>query len=210
MAQIQSGASADLLTVDPTFKAARVSLRPPEVTGAYRLSMRTGNTAAATAAGILAAFRYAGTGVAIVQSVRIALHVVTAYTQGSIAYSLWNTRSYTVIEPTGATAATLTGNNAKLRTSMATTSALFSIATTGTMTGGTGTDDAIGMAGVCFDLPNAVRGQPAQDLFNINLSSYPLVFSQNEGFRIRNDTAYAAAGVSNLQVTIEWAEATSY
>lgn len=210
MAQIQSGASADLLTIDPTFKAARVSIRPPEITGAYRIAQRTGNIAAATAAGIMAAFRYTGTGVAVIQSIRIGLNVVTAYTAGSIVFSVWATRSYTVTGTTNYTAATLTGNNAKLRTSHATTAAVFGVATTTGITGGTGTDDANPLASCTFNLPATITGQPVQDFFTFSMQSHPLVLGQNEGFRIRNDTAFAATGVSNVVVMVEWFEASSY
>lgn len=210
MAQIQSGADTTLMTVDPSFNAARVTIRPPEVTGAYRIAMRTGTIAAATAAGILAAFRYNGSGVAVITSVRVGLNVLTAYTAGSIIFSVWGTRSYTVTETTNYTAATLTGNNAKLRTSHATTSALFGVATTTNISGGTGTDDNQPMGSTTFNLPATITGQPVQDFFTFNMQSHPLVCGQNEGFRLRADTAWAATGTSNLVVMVEWFEATSY
>lgn len=210
MAQIQSGADTTLLTVDPTFNAARVSIRPPEVTGAYRCTKTTGNITASTAAGVMAAFRYPGTGVAVVASVRIGINLLTAYTAGSIIFSVWGTRSYTTTETTNYTAATLTGNNAKLRTSMATCSSLFGVATTTGITGGTGTDDAQPLGSCTFNLPTTVTGQPVQDFFTFNMQSFPLVLVQNEGFRLRNDTAFAATGVSNLVISVEWFEATSY
>jgi len=211
MATIVSGATADVMTVDPTFKAARVSIRPPEVTGAYRLAQRSGIIAASTAAtSILYAFRYTGTGVAVISSVRVGLNVTTGYTAGSIVFSIWATRSYTVTETTAYTAATLTTNNAKLRTSFATCAVAAGICTTTTISGGTGTDDAQPLSAVTFNLPATITGQPVQDFFNFNLQSYPLVCAQNEGFRIRNDTAFAATGASNLVVSIEWFEASAY
>ena len=210
MAQIQSGATADLLTIDPTFKAARVSIRPPEVTGAYRLVLRTGSIAAATAAGILAAIRYTGSGVAVVSSIRVGLNVTTAYTQGSIVISSWFTRSYTATETTAYTAATLTTNNAKLRTSFATTSMVAGAATTTGASGGTGTDDSQAFGSATFNLPATIVGQPVQDLWTSAMQSYPLVLGNNEGIRIRNDTAFAATGVSTVVVAVEWFEATSY
>jgi hypothetical protein len=210
MAQIQSGADTTLLTVDPTFNAARVSIRPPEVTGAYRCTKTTGTIAAATAAGVMAAFRYPGTGVAVVASVRIGINLLTAYTAGSIIFSVWGTRSYTATETTNYTAATLTGNNAKLRTSMATCSSLFGVATTTGITGGTGTDDSQPLGSCTFTLPATVAGQSVQDFFTFNMQSFPLILGQNEGFRLRNDTAFASAGTSNLVISVEWFEATSY
>ena len=210
MAQIQSGADTTLLTIDPTFNAARVSVRPPEVTGAYRMVVKTGTTAAATAAGILAAFRYTGSGVAVISTVRLGLNVLSAYTAGSIIYSLWRTTSFSAIDATGGNAATMTTPNGKLRTSHAASSSLIEIATTGLLTGGTGTDDTQAMGSATFNLPAAVTGQPMQDLFTFTMQSFPLICGNNEGFRIRNDTAYAATGTSNLVVQIEWFEAASY
>ena len=210
MAQIQSGADATLLTVDPTFNAARVSIRPPELTGAYRIAKSTGTIAAATAAGVLAAFRYPGTGVAVITSIRVGINVLTAYTAGSIVFSVYGTRSYTATETTNYTACTLTGNNAKLRTSFATCSALFGVATTTGITGGTGTEDTQPFASTTFNLPATVTGQPVQDFFTFNMQTHPLVLGQNEGFRLRNDTAFAAVGTSNLVVMVEWFEAAAY
>lgn len=211
MAQIQSGADSTLWTIDPTFAAGRVSFRPPEVTGAYRLSQRSGTIAASTAAGsLLYAFRYTGSGVAVVSTVRIGLNVLSGYTQGSISFGLWFTRSYTATETTNYTAATLSGNNAKLRTSFSTTSAVAGICTTTGITGGTGTDDANPASSLTFNLPGTIVGQPVQDFMTFSMQSYPLVCGQNEGFRIRNDTAFAATGTSQLAVSIEWFEATSY
>src|SRR5208337_706818 len=99
MAQIQSGATSDLLTIDPTFKALRFTLRPPEVTGAYRLALKTGAVSAGTTAGqVLFAYRYTGSGVAILTSLRIGLNVTTAYTAGSMIVSAYAARSYSATE----------------------------------------------------------------------------------------------------------------
>jgi hypothetical protein len=212
MAQIQSGEDATLLTIDPTFNAARVSIRPPEVTGAYRLVMRSGTIAASTAATVLASFRYTGSGVAVVSTIRVGLNVIVAYTAGSLVCSAWPTRNWTVND-SGATytPATLTGNNAKLRTSHATTSATAGIITTGTAyTAGSATEDSQAYGACTFNLPATVTGQTMQDLLSFSMQSHPMVCANNEGFRIRNDTAFAAAGTSNVIVQIEWFEATAY
>ena len=51
MAMIQSGADSSLLTVDPTFKAARITVRPPEGVGFYQLGASTGNLTNTTVVG---------------------------------------------------------------------------------------------------------------------------------------------------------------
>ena len=54
MAIIQSAASTDLATVDPTMKAVHLVLKPDELIGAYQLSATSGAmTAIAAANGLI-------------------------------------------------------------------------------------------------------------------------------------------------------------
>ena len=218
MAIIQSGASADLLTVDPTFKAARVTLRPNEVTGSYRATAVSGSIAASTAASVLFTFKYTASGsgtVAVLRRVSIAEQVTTLYTQGGIRFSCYHTRA-TFTQGTGnATALTLTSNNAKKRTSMASTGATAYICTTLGITGDTASgEDSTPFATGGLDLPAVVTTRPYAGLVDIydgySTNVYPIVFATTEGFRLKNDTAFAAAGVGNLIVNIEWDEYATY
>jgi len=218
MAIIQSGATADLLTVDPTFKAARVTLRPNEMTGSYRAVGVSGTIAAATGAGALFTFKYTASGsgtVAILRRISIGLQVTTLYTQGGIRFSCYHTRASFTQGTTGATALTLTSNNAKKRTSQATTGATAYITTIGLITGDTAAgEDATPFASGGMDLPAVVTTRPYAGLYDLydgySTNVYPMVFATTEGFRLKNDTAFAAAGSGNLIVQVEWDEMATY
>lgn len=213
MAIVQSGASTSTMTVDPTLNAARVNLRPNEITGSYRASLVSGTIAASTAAGVLYTFKYTGTGVCIVRSVQVGEQVTTAYTQGSMRLGLYVVRSSFTQGTTNGTLTTFSVN--KKRTSLATPNASAVISTTTVITGDTaGAEDSTAYAHVLLNLPAAITTTPVDGLRDFigpyNASAYPLVLAQNEGFRIKNDTAFAATGSGNLVVTVEWEEATAY
>jgi hypothetical protein len=213
MAIVQSGASTSTMTVDPTLNAARVNLRPNEITGSYRASLVSGTIAASTAAGVLYTFKYTGTGVCIVRSVQVGEQVTTAYTQGSMRLGLYVVRSSFTQGTTNGTLTTFSVN--KKRTSQATPNASAVISTTTVITGDTaGAEDSTAYAHVLLNLPAAITTTPVDGLRDFigpyNASAYPLVLAQNEGFRIKNDTAFAATGSGNLVVTVEWEEATAY
>jgi len=207
MAYIQSiTTTTNYATVDPTFKAARLTFRPVEMEGAYRLQQRSGVIAAATAAGLQYSFRYWGTGTCVIQSVRIGLNVIAAYTQGNIAYRMFPVRNMTTPDTTGGTLA-IYGFNNRLRTQMITSQVQAYITTTANITAAAGVSDAQAVGSAIFNLPAAITGQPMQDLFTYNpLYGMPLTLTLNEGFRINSQTAYAATGTSNLVVVVEWTE----
>lgn len=222
MAIIQSGATTDTMTVDPTFKAARVTLRPYETAsttftgGAYRGLFASGSIAAATAAASttesLANFKYTGTGVCVVRRVQVGLQVTTAYTQGGMYFLLYPVRTSYTQGTTGGTLQTLTGNNVKLRTSHATSSSTIYVTTTAKITSDAA-PDTTPIAGALFNLPAAISASPVAgmvDLLPADPMSHPLVLAQNEGFQIKNATAFAATGVSTMLVGIEWFEMPSF
>jgi hypothetical protein len=213
MAVLQSGASTATMTVDPTLNAARVNLRPNEITGSYRASLVSGTIAASTAAGVLYTFKYTGTGLCIVRSVQVGEQVTTAYTQGSMRLGLYVVRSSFTQGTTNGTQTVFTVN--KKRTSLATPNASAVIGTTTVVTGDTvGAEDAVAYGHVLLNLPASITTTPTDGLRDFigpyNASAYPLVLAANEGFRIKNDTAFAATGSGNLVVTVEWEEATAY
>lgn len=214
MALIQSGASTDILTVDPTAKAARTTIRPNEVTGAYRWTATSGSIAAATAAGVLFTWKYAGSGVAVLRRIDVGLQVTTAYTQGGIKISSYFVRT-TFTQATGAgnnaNTVALTGNIGKKRTSHATTNVSAYICTTTGIINDTATgEDTTPFSSVLLNQPANIGIVGATILYQDDPTDYPLVFAQNEGFRIKNDTAFAATGASNLVVTVEYDEMAAY
>lgn len=206
MALIQDPIIADAATVSPTMKALSVARYPPEVLGAYRMTARTGTTAAATAAGMMFSFRYYGSGVCAICSIRLSLNVIAAYTQNTISYGLYMSRSYLTTESGGTVTAITFGAGNKVRTTMPNSNSHAFIANNGTMVSTAGSVDTIAIGGASFDLPAAVRGQPAQDLLSYGGYSYVPRLLPFEGFQIRSENAYGANGTSNLQVTIEWLE----
>jgi hypothetical protein len=211
MALIQSGATTDLLTIDPTAKAARTTIRPNEVLGAYRWMATSGSIAASTPPGILFTWKYTGSGVAVLRRIDVGLNVTTAYTQGGVRLSTYFVRTTFTQGSTSATSVTLTGNNGKKRTSHPTTNASAFIATfQGILNDVASGEDATPFSSTLLNMPTTISVVGPQTLYQDDPTDYPIVFAQNEGFRIKNDTAFAATGLSNLVVTVEYDEMAAY
>jgi hypothetical protein len=103
----------------------------------------------------------------------------------------------------------------KKRTSLATPVASAVISTTTVVTGDTvGAEDTVAYGHILLNMPATITTTPVDGLREFvgpyNASAYPLVLAQNEGFRIKNDTAFPATGSGNLVVTVEWEEALAY
>lgn len=217
MAIIQSGADSTLLTVDPSFKAARVVVKPDELTGAYQISLASGaltTVAASTAsAGTLFSFRYApgGSTVCVVKRVSVNWVQTTAFGAAQqMGLGLFVARNFTGAD-SGGTAATLTGNNQKYRTSLATTSVSnINIGTTGALTAGTRTLDAQPLGSTYYYVSGVGTSLVNTDLLSYDPNDYPLVLANQEGFTIQNLVLMGATGVGTLVVNVEWFEANSY
>jgi len=178
--------------------------------GSYAKGLVSGDIAAGLSANSpVFSFRYGGTGVAVVKKITVSAAVNgTAFTAGSAHLDLFAARSFTVSDSAG-TGATLTGNNAKLRTSFATTAVSdIRISSTATLTAGTRTLDTNPVSSVLFGAPATVTGTtllPPYDLFKAaNAGDYPLVLATNEGFVIQ--AVVPAMGVWNATVWVEWDE----
>lgn len=217
MALIQSGIDTTLLTVDPTMKAAHVVIKPDELTGAYQLSMTSGaltTVAAGTAsAGTVYSFRYApgGSTVCVVKRVAVGFVTTTAFgTAQQMGFGLFAARSFSGAD-SGGTAAVLTGNNNKYRTSLATSSVTnVNIGTTGALTAGTRTLDAQPLGTANFWVAGVGTSLTNTDLISYDPNDYPFVLANQEGFVIQNQILMGATGVGTLIVNVEWFEATSY
>ena len=217
MALIQSGIDTTLMTVDPTMKAAHVVIKPDELTGAYQLSLTSGaltTVAAGTAsAGTVYSFRYApgGSTVCVIKRVAVGFVTTTAFgTAQQMGFGLFAARSFTGAD-SGGTAAVLTGNNNKYRTSLATSSVTnVNIGTTGALTAGTRTLDAQPLGTVNFWVAGVGTSLTNTDLISYDPNDYPFVLANQEGFVIQNQILMGATGVGTLVVNVEWFEATSY
>ena len=182
--------------------------------GSYAKSLSTGTMAAALAAGSpIYSFRYTGTGFAVIKRVTFSAgNAGTGFAAGVANFSLFAARAFTASD-SGGTAATLTGNNGKLRTSFPTTSVGdIRISSTATLTAGTRTLDTDALAGMEVGVPTTANAQLAAPgallLDPKNAGDYPLVLATNEGFVIQ--ATVPATGTWSGDVFVEWDEYSAY
>jgi hypothetical protein len=221
--QIQ-GNGGTIAEVDgTTFRALRVAIRPADYgsLGSYALSAVTGTIAAALAANSeLVQWRWTdATRLGVVRRIRVSAGMNVAATAAALlSLEAVIARSFTA-NGTGGTALTITGNNAKLRTSMGTTLlGEMRVATTAALGIGTKTLDTQGIGITAYSaLTGAITTQvsgrlvPLEDLFDCdNGDGHPVVCAQNEGFIIKSGIINPAAMTWNLGVTTRWAELAAY
>ena len=191
--------------------AQRSTLRPVDVItgagGSYSISVKSGIMAAGLAgAAPILAFQFPGTGLALVRRIRfIAQGLGTGFAAGATVFDAFVARAFTV-QDTGGGAATLTTNNAKLRTSFATTQAKIQLSATATLTAGTRTLDANPLRTLMGDLGTgtfaAVQGDDT--LFDTKPGEWPLVLATNEGFVLQ--ATVPATGTWTWAAMIDWDE----
>jgi hypothetical protein len=215
MAVIQNSTSADQVTLDPTFKASHVVLKPDELTGAYQLSAQSGALTTIAAAGRIFSFRWApGTGqLCVIKRVSISFVCTTAFTAAQqMGYGLYVARSFTASDTVGTQVAPFSTNFNKYRTTQTSsnvTDARIGIAAV--TSGGTiNTTDTNALGLVNFWVPGAGTSLPTTNLISYNASDYPLVLQNNEGFVIQNTILMGATGVGTAIVNVEWFETNSY
>jgi len=212
------GNSGVVAEVDGTnYRAMRATLRPIDAgaLGSYRISQLSGTMAAGLAANSeIFQFRWSdATRLCVVTSVIFdgLSGSATAFAAGFGKVDMLVARSWTA-DGSGGTAATITGNNAKQRTSMGTTLLGASrIASTAALTAGTKTLDnqAVGQYSAAFGTTASVQWMPQFDLFHADPGGEsPLVFAQNEGLVIR--ATVPATGTWQFGVTVAWTEVTAY
>ena len=147
----------------------------------------------------------------MVRRIQVGFITTTAFTTAQgLAYNLIKATGFTVSD-SGGTALYTAGAN-KHRTSFTniTSAPDIRISTTAALTAGTRTLEAQPM-GVAGGSSTAVgTSMPVTPLLSHDPGDYPLILAQNEGFVITNNFAMGAAGVINLHVNIECAEATAF
>lgn len=231
MALQNQGFGGVIAEVDGTvFRAWRGTARPIDygAGGSYQNSMRSGTIAAVLAANaVLYSFRNpSATLLAVIHRVRIQLWANLAFTAAfnDMSCRMHVARAYTAGFTTNGTAATLTGNNAKMRTSMATCASVIHILNTSNagLTGGTATEDTDPMAISNIGKPNVVNAAAgteylaSQPLITLDYEpdmgdgAHPLVLAQNEGFVVRNGLVWPAAGTGVVVVRTAWSEVGSF
>jgi hypothetical protein len=215
--QIQ-GNSGTVAEVDGTnFRAMRGTLRPIDygALGSYRMSLLSGTMAAGLAANSeVVQFRWSdATRLCVVTSIIFdgLSGSATAFAAGFGKVDLMAARSWTA-DGSGGSAATISGNNQKQRTSMGTTLlGAARIASTAALTAGTKTLDtqALGQYSAAFGTGTSVQWIPQFDLFHIDPGGeHPLVLAQNEGFVLR--ATVPATGTWQFGVTVCWTEVAAY
>lgn len=215
---IISGTGGTLLQVDPTNLAARTSLRPIEIVGStsggfFRSASRsTGITTVLTGAPVVWTMRWTSANLnALVYAVKVGWTVTTGFTGAqAVDFGLFVARSYTVSPTTNSTAITLTGNNQKKRTSLATSANLIwqiTNSSTSGITGQTLTADSNPVLQRYAWAPAATAGNGPNDFgYLFDMSEYPVTLANNEGLTLQVLTTMGAAGVISLYVEAAWAE----
>ena len=203
--------------MERTTRAMRATLRPHDygALGSYRLSLLSGTMAAGLAANAeVWQFRWSdATRLCVVTKIVIdgISNTATAFTAGVGNMQLYVARSWTA-DGSGGTAATLTGNNTKLRTDMgATLLGSARISSTAALTAGTKTLDtnASGQMSLAFPAVASTQIENRIALFEPNPGmESPFILAQNEGLVIR--ATVPATGTWAFGVTVNWTELTEY
>lgn len=211
--QILGADGTSIQSVDPTAKAARVSVRPIEVAGYNSVGTQTGLLTGLAANSAIFSLRNLSSNLLLIRRVGIGFVTITAFiTAQRVDFGLTFARAFTASD-SGGTVVPLTGNNGKHRTSLATpTSVDCRVSTTAALTAGTKTLDPLPL-GQVVTWSGAIGASlsPAPDnLFSHNTGDYPLILAVNEGINIIMPTAMGAAGVGIAYMNIEFAEVVSY
>lgn len=214
---VQNRGFSNVIQEVDTSRAGRMSLQPPSVVaangGRYEVVLSSGLVTLLSAhtatAGHFAWFRNpSATKSVLVDYIKIAGAMVTDFTTFQrLSLSARIARAYTASH-TGGTAATLTGNNAKLRTSYATMAAVCGVSTTGDLTAGTHVIDIQPFMGlIVANSSDAIttKRTPSETVREGH-SRGPVILVQDEGIVFSNDVLMGAAGTAGLQVTVGWRE----
>ena len=208
--QVQ-GNGGTIQEVDAAFRSARVTLRPMELIGYYSVSGSSGALTGVAANGPVWSFRNTGSNLLLVRRVSIGFVTTTAFTTAQgLQYEMFRATSFTASDSGGTALYTVGANKHRNDFPNVTSAPDIRIASTGALTAGTRTLQTAGM-GIAGGSSTAVgTSMPITDILEQDSGDYPFVLAQNEGFIIANGIAMGAAGVIRLQVSVEYAEVTSY
>jgi hypothetical protein len=222
-----AGQQSDVeLQVDPTFQAARISMRPTEYTepgkpgvgGHYYVDGISGALTGVGANGAIFSYQWTdATLFSILHRVSLVYYITTAYTTAQMNdFELVFASSFTAPDTGGAAVVP----SPKRRAGMAPNSAVGDIrmATTAALAAGTRTLDSTGYKGVADGPPNvaiptATLGVTRQEMLlydHKEFGQHPKIFNRSEGFIVRMITAMGAVGVIKAMINAEWAEARQF
>jgi hypothetical protein len=221
--QIQGNGGTTAEVDGTTFRAMRFTPRPVDhgSLGAYSVSSTSGTMAAALSANSeIFQFRWPdATNLALIHRVQFSAGAnVAATAAGLFSVRMTAARSWTAAG-SGGTRLTMTGNNAKLRTSMGTSLVNdIGISTTAALTAGTKTLDtqdistvSTGIITGAITVAPTFEIFPLSDLFDSSENLFhPIVLAQNEGFVLRIGAAAPASMTWHFSVNVVWQEVASY
>src|SRR6266403_3093546 len=204
--------------VDPTFQAARISIRPydyalaGQILGHYRVAAST-TAALQSANSIQLSMRWADPSrYFVLQRLSAGLTFVTTVTAQRLdPLILTVQRSYTANETTNATSILPSGNTGKARVNMGTTlvTQLAVASAAAGISGGTRTADGQAASSLTFNPTYGATnsgGAPTDDLIRYDqLGMHPLVFSVNEGFTVAWGPTALGTGTATINFIISWA-----
>jgi len=205
------GASGASQNVEAGSLAARVTLFPVGAAGIYRVSHLSGTIAAGLgAASEILQFRWTSpTKLALIHRILLdgLAGSATAFASGFGKIDAVIARAWTA-DGSGGADLTMTTNNAKLRTSMATSAVgVIRGATTAALTAGTKTLDAqpFGLLSLAFGTVVSVQYALQVPLFDAMAGAQqPLALATEEGFVVR--ATVPGTGTWQVGITVEWAE----
>lgn len=208
-----TGADAE---VDSNSKAVRVSARPLDFggQGSFQIVSKSGTMAAGLSGDSpIYSFRNAHASlIVVVRRITLAAWSLgTGFTAGIGRFELYIGRSWSGAD-TGGTTDTITTNNGKLRTSMASIGALAEIrhSATATLSAGTRTLDTQPQSELTVAVTNATNTVfcPTSDLLRRDPFEYPLIISPSEGFVIQ--ATVPATGTWTWAIKTQWDEVASF
>jgi hypothetical protein len=226
VAVLEGGVSGSLAGVGAEAASPLHTVRMPVSYGSggwYRIGMTSGTMAVSLGANSeVFQFRYvtAASRIALVYKVSLSAGANVAATTAVLAnFVLTAARAWTAAG-SGGTRATLTGDNAQLRTSMTTSEVNDAgISSTAALTAGTKTLDTQNIGALAFGIGTGaitvgtnLMLMPYTSLFDADgEGQHPFVCANQEGFVIRTGANAFPAGMTwNLAVNVLWAEVPAF
>lgn len=207
------------MEVETNTRAMRTVLRPTDVgaLGSYSTTVKSGIMAAGLAGNApIVAFLWkpatVPTSLCLMRRMKFSMYNLgTGFAAGDVLFEWYVARAFTV-QDTGGGAATLTGNNAKMRTSHATTQAAIQVSATATLTAGTRTLDTNPLRALQSVAGTSAFGSivlPETEVFRAQPGEQPLILAgSGEGVVIQ--ATVPATGTWTFYASFDWDEVSSY
>ena len=221
---VASGVAGGNAIIDPTFQAIRISDHPPEILGAYSMTLVSGTNVAATFTGAntstatlypIFGMRWAPTTttqLCMIRRIEVGFATTTAFTTAQTIQVMGViARNFTAnLGTVGSTGTFTQTNTSKQRTSMPNsgfvTGGQIAISGTAVMTGTSFVQDTQYFSSVIGSSTAVGTSLPLTPLFQHQPGDYPLILANNEGIILSNGLSFGAAGQGQFFVNVEWME----